>query len=302
MPLLNLVALILSGDPRAEIFEAGQRINNPAIMFHLAMLHTIFNGINTILFLPFVNQFAKLVTFLIRDKKTKEESTHYAFTTFPGAITDAPELNILRVEKEIRDMAGIVSSMYASFSNLMRSIQETKDKESAAAKLCEELKQQEEYIDEMKEILSGVLIESTREQLNTRTGQRVTRLLRVIGRIEEMSDECYSISRLLEKCIRKNCIFNDKEMEDLIPYVGQVGEFLGLLQKQLGQSPAAEFAGQTVELETNMNKSRKKLQKLGRKRIEAGENVRKELFFIDLVNRIEKLGDYCMGITWTITN
>jgi phosphate:Na+ symporter len=127
-------------------------------------------------------------------------------------------------------------------------------------------------------------------------------LLRVIGDIEEMSDECYSISRLLEKSVRKNCVFKDEEMDDLVPYVKQVGEFLTLLQEQLGNRPRVELAVQTVELEVNISSSRKKLQKLSRKRIKAGEDIKTELIYIELVRRIEKLGDYCMDITGVITN
>jgi phosphate:Na+ symporter len=36
---------------------------------------------------------------------------------------------------------------------------------------------------------------------------------------------------------------------------------------------------------------------MGRKQIEAGEDVKMELLFIDLVRRIEKVGDYCYNIT-----
>jgi phosphate:Na+ symporter len=205
------------------------------------------------------------------------------------------------VEKEIRDMAGISSSMYAGFSSLLRGLYKTDNKENAVEKLCEELKQKEEYTDEMRESLTIVLIECTREQLNPNSEQRVSRLLRVIGGIEEMSDECYSISRLLEKSIRKNSVFKKAEMEELIPYVGQVEDFLEFLHGQLGQSPTAEFTVHARELEDNINKTRKQLQKLSRKRIEAGKDVKTELYFIDLVNRIEKLGDYCAGITETIS-
>jgi phosphate:Na+ symporter len=52
-----------------------------------------------------------------------------------------------------------------------------------------------------------------------------------------------------------------------------------------------------VELENSIDKNRSKLQKLSRKRIEAGKDVKTELLFIDIVRRIEKLGDYCFEIT-----
>ena len=54
------------------------------------------------------------------------------------------------------------------------------------------------------------------------------------------------------------------------------------------------------KLEDAIDKKRDKLRKLGRKRIEAGEDVKTELLFIDLVRRIERIGDYCSYITETL--
>jgi phosphate:Na+ symporter len=294
-PLLLLVDFITPGDTVGIAATA-----------HLAMLHTVFNTINTILFLPFVNQFAKLVTLIVRESKPEEESKHYVFAAFSGVITETTELKIMRVEKEIRDMADIAASMYARFSDALRGLRENSgndnERNSAIAKLCEEMQKKEMYADEMREILTGVLIECTRVQINIRTEQRITHLLRIINGIEEMSDECYSVSRLLEKSVRKNRIFKKEEMDELIPYVYLVEKFLSLLQMQLSSKSTAELAVQTMELEEKINSTRKRLRKLSRKRIEAGMDVQTELIFIDLVRRIERLGDYCVGITTEITS
>jgi phosphate:Na+ symporter len=289
VPLLKLVDLITPGDPVGI-----------GITTHISMLHTTFNTINTILFLPFVNPFAKLVSLIIRESKTEKESGHYVFTAFSRAVTDTPELNLLRVEKEIRDMTGVVSLMYARFCAVLQGLRQTENKESAVAGLCQELRQKEEYVDQMREALTDFLIECTRVKLNPRSEYRVSQLLQVITYIEEMSDDCYLIGLLLEKNVNKNRVFNDKEMGSLVPYLNQVEEFLYLLEEQLGQSPTAKLTAATRELEAGISKSRKKLQKLGRKRIEAGKDVKTELFFIDLVRRIEKLGDYCYDIANTL--
>jgi phosphate:Na+ symporter len=98
--------------------------------------------------------------------------------------------------------------------------------------------------------------------------------------------------------VRRNNIFADKEIDDLIPYVGQVEEFLSLLREHISVSDslATEQVARVRELENSIDKNRKKLQKLSRKRIQAGSDVKTELLFIDLVRRIEKLGDYCFEI------
>ena len=296
IPLLNLVNVFLPGDPWAAI------PSNNAIPVHIAGLHTTFNIINTILFLPFVNQFVKLVTLIVPESKAEEQGKHYKFAYISSGVSSSPELNIMRVEKEIRDMAGVTSSMYARFIVLLQGLLESKDREESVHKLCEELKQKEEYADEMRELLTGVLIECTREQLTVRSERRVSKLMRANAHIEEMSDDCYSISLLLEKSVRKDRIFKKEEMDELVPYVNLVQEFLDMLHEQLGQNPTLKLAIRTRKLETRISKSRKQLQKLSRKRIEAGKDVKTELFFIDLVRRIEKLGDYCYDISTILGN
>jgi phosphate:Na+ symporter len=288
-PLLALVDLLTPGNPVA---------GDPSVTTHLAMLHTVFNTINTLLFLPFVDSYAKLVSLIISESKTKEseKDDHYKFTYVSGTITDTPELNIMRAEKEIRDMAGIASSMYTRFSGVLQALLATEDKETAVADLIKELKVKEEYADEMRETLTAFLIECTREQLNYRTENRVSQLIRIIADLENMTDGCYSVSLLLEKSLRKNHIFKGKEMNALIPYVSLVGNFLAMVQNRLGQKMNP---GQILDvrlIEANIVSSRNKLRKLGRKRIEAGADVKTELFFIDLVRGIEKLGDYCYDI------
>jgi len=143
--VLKLVDVMVPGDPTLISFTPeGNIIENPAIGFHLALLHTMYKVLNTILFLPFVNQYAKLLTFLIRDKKETKKDGHYKFAYISTFVADTPELNIYRAEKEISDMAGVVSSMYSRFSEVLRSLRD--DSENAkdnVEKLCRELEQKE---------------------------------------------------------------------------------------------------------------------------------------------------------------
>lgn len=57
-PFLQLVDAVTPGSPE------GGGITN-----HLAMLHTMFNLLNTIIFFPFVNHFARLVSWPIKDDR-----------------------------------------------------------------------------------------------------------------------------------------------------------------------------------------------------------------------------------------
>jgi phosphate:Na+ symporter len=256
------------------------------------MFHTTFNMLNTIVFFPFVKPFAALVSFLVKDRDDKKPENVYSLPYLSGAIRDTPELSILRAKNEIRGMAALVFSMYRQLRNSLQNL----NSESANT-LVADLRDKEDYADQMREALTSYLMECTRRQLNRSSEHNVSLLMRIIADLEDMTDNCYGVSLLLERGVRKNQIFKHKEMEALDPYMGLVEEFLAFVKEQLGGKLGAEESAYAKKIEEQIDMSRNKLRKLGRKRIEEGADVKTELLFIDLVRRIEKLGDYCYSIS-----
>ena len=292
-PLLALVDFITPGTIAGVV-------NDPMVPTHLAMFHTVFNLTNTILFLPFVNYLAALVTFIIKDDLETVEPEHYRLTYTSGTIQNTPEINIVRAEKEVCDMAGLVLSMFTSFSGVLQSLLEAQDKRAAVIGLGDELKQKEEYADEMRDQIGAFLMECARVQLNPRSEYRISQLLRVISDFEDMTDTCCSLSFILERGVKNGQIIKKKEMEALSPYLKQVEDFLNLVQENLGNTLSADTLQKARQMESEINKNRDKLRKLGHKRLESGKDVKTELLFIDIVRRIERLGDYCLEIAETL--
>ncbi|MDR2377124.1 MAG: Na/Pi cotransporter family protein [Treponema sp.] len=285
-PLIALVDVLTPGAPAGG-----------GIATHLAMFHTVFNVMGTLLFLPFISQFAALVSFLIKDRdKVPAGRKTYRLQYVSGTLQNTPELNIIRAEKEIRDMAGLASSMFANISTALQNLYHTDNKEDAVDTLVAEMRDKEEFADEMRVELTRFLIECRRPQLSGQSERKIYQLLRIISDLEDMTDDCCSASLLLERSVKKKLYFKDKEMEALAPYTRLVEDFLAFVREQLGQTITAEQETYAAELEKSIDKSRDKLRKMGRKRIEAGADVKAELLFIDVVRRIEKVGDYCYNI------
>jgi phosphate:Na+ symporter len=294
-PLLALVDLVTPGTMTPGM------LNDPMVTAHLAMLHTVFNLINTILFLPFVKYFAAFVTFLIKDNPNEAaEPAQHHFTFASGKIQNTPEMQIVFAEKEVRDMANHVLLMFSRFSSIIQSLFEIQDRHTVVTALGFELKQKEEYADQMRDQIGAFLMICAKEQLNPRSEHRVSQLLRVISDLEEISDDCCSLSFILENGVKENLIIKKKEMDALVPYLNQVENFLNLVKDNLGRKLSANMLAYARELENEIDLNRDKLRRLGRKRLESGKDVKTELLFIDIVRRIEKLGDYCLEIAETI--
>ena len=296
-PLLALVNLVTPGSMTPGI------VNDPMVTAHLAMLHTVFNVVNTIIFLPFVKHFAALVTFIIKDDKNEAAAPlHYRLPILSGKMQNTPEMSIVYAEKEIRDMASLALSMFTRFSGVLQSLPEIseQDRQTEVEALSVELSHRERYADEMRDEIGAFIMECARKRLNPRSEQRISQLLRVISDLEEMTDDCCSLSFLLENGVKDGRIIKKKEMEALSPYLQKVEDFLKLVKVNLGKTLSAETLQNARELEDAIDKNRDKLRKMGRKRLESGKDVKTELLFIDLVRRIEKLGDYCLEIAETL--
>ena len=293
-PLLALVDFV------TPVAMTPGMVHDSMVTVHLAMFHTLFNLLNTVLFLPFVKQLATLATVIIKDDGTAADQKHYHLSYTSGKIQGTPEINIMRAEKEIRDMAGIVLSMFTRFSAVLQSLLDISNKQAVVDELGEELKQKEEYTDEMRDQISHFLMECARKRLNRRSEQRISQLLRVISDLENMTDDCCSMSYLLESGVKKGHIFEEKEMEALEPYLNMVRDFLQLVHENFGRAISSETLKRASKLEDEIDKYRNKLRKLSRKRLESGKDVKTELLFIELVRRIEKLGDYCYEIAETL--
>jgi phosphate:Na+ symporter len=291
-PLLRLVDLLVPGSPQGV-----------GIATHLAMFHSVFNIMCTLLFLPVTPQFAALVSFLIKDKEGEKQGLpmHYRLE-YQYSTRSTPELNIIRAEKEIQDMADLASTMFAGVSKTFDAFRDEGDKGPVVESLVEDLRAKEAYADDMRVELTSFLLECTRQHLSRQSETKVRRLLRIISDLEDMTDDCFSVGLLLDRSVKKNLIFKKKEMEALIPYVAQVEDFLAFVKAHVGGGITGEQADFAEKLENTVDRSRDKLRKLGRKRIEAGEDVKTELLFIDVVRRIEKVGDYCYNIAGVLAH
>jgi phosphate:Na+ symporter len=289
-PFINLVNILVPG---------GDMQGN--IAARLAMFHSMFNITCTVIFLPFVKQIAALASFIIKDKTIKPQSWKYNFV-YQSSIYKSPELAIVRAEKEVQDMAVLASSMYTAIRTMIPGLGNKETNTAAIETLLEEMRLKEDYADQMKEQLTVFFMECGKQPLSPRSERNISLLLRIVADIEELTDQCVGVSLLLERSVKKNQVFKTKETEALDPFIALVEEFLQYVQKQLGRingEPGADklSGSYAQDLENNIDHNRDKLRKMGRKRIEAGEDVKTELLFIDLVKRIERLGDYCYSIS-----
>ena len=262
---------------------------------HVAMLHTLFNVLSTLLFLPFTSQIALLTEKLIKTEPN-EIPGEYRLDFISSGIKESVEPHIIRAEKEISDMIMLAIAMFArireGFSDRT---------ERFISQQMEFIEEREEYADQMQEQLSLYLYKCTELPVTERQRNNLAAMLHIVDEIENITDDCRSIAIHLKRSIEKNMQFNKADMDALQPYVDLVERLLNFVNAHINRPLSPEEMAQAAETENKIDSFRKELKKVARKRLEEGADVKAELLYIDLVRNIEKIGDRAYSISEALT-
>jgi phosphate:Na+ symporter len=275
-PFISLVDWIIPGP-----IAAG------SIGVHIAMLHTMFNAANTAFLLPFVKKYAALLSRLVKEKPG-EADIHALY--LPQTPMATPELSLLHARKEIRDMAGVARSMLERLRRVLA--EHTVDFDTE----IEWFTAKENYADTMHEELSKFLMAVSTTDLSETTRARVGMKMRIIGELENMTDECLSAAYLLKKRAGKRLEFAPAALAALDPFASQVDQFLDLVMARLDIGMTEIELGMATELEDKIDAEKQHLKKQARRRMRDGADVKAELLYIDLIRHFEKMGDCVFAV------
>ena len=278
-PFLKFVDIIIPGDPTM----------GAAIPEHLAMFHTLFNIANTLIFIWFVPQFAKLVEKLVPET-ADDFDVKYHFKYFSTGIQDTAELNLMKAKSEISKMAGITEEMFARFLSIFG-----KPDKKLGGKV-RKLKDMEDFTDQMQEQITSYLIECSSEGLNEDGMRTSTAMIRIVNELESIGDSCYNLILLSEKRYNKELAIPEEALTALKPITKTVSDFLAFIKTNLEHQFSEAELNEALRLETKVDKERKVLRKESRKRIQTGSDIKVELLYLDVVKHIEHIGDYSMNI------
>ncbi|MDR1932037.1 MAG: Na/Pi cotransporter family protein [Spirochaetales bacterium] len=261
------------------------------IAARLALFHTMFNLINTALFLPFIRPFSRLVSFLVKPRKHEEEQRYRLVYTASG-LRQSPEINLLKAEIEIKKMAELLELTFGAASGaVLRPPKET-------LRLIETVDSREALLGLMHEEISQFLVQCSRENISSRSLERITQLIRICNESASIGESCRKLLSCAGLKAEKKIDFDKRGMEEISGYADMVKKFLAFNREHLG---ARLSAGQFIEaeaLENAIDRSRDILRKAAKKRLKTGDtHVKTEILYIDILRHIEHVGDHSFEIS-----
>lgn len=277
-PFLRLVDAIIPGAPV-----------DGEITSHLAMFHMLFNIANTTVCIGFTRQLEYIVKRISKPRKSEEDRI-YQLKYISTQIQDTPELNLANAKLELSRMAGIIGDMFSRFLLVFKN----PDKKMGAE--VESVKLTEEYTDRMQEDISTFLARCAQQSLNPTSAANVNAMIRIAHELENIGDSCYNLMILAERRYRKDIAFPESSLEDLEPYTGRVSEFIEFIKERLNRHLSRTELDTAFKLEESINEFRNKLKDKAQERLSKGSDVKSELMFIEIVRKIEQVGDHALNV------
>ena len=271
-----------------SVFSLISAILKPALLdasasyLGIAIAHSLFNIACTALLLPMSSLLEKLAIKLVPDTNKKDE-----IVELDEKLLVIPPVALERCNELVCEMA---ESSVVALKNGLNMLTRY---DSAIA---EEIRAAEEKADHYEDILGTYLVKLSRNQISDSDSSEVSKLLKVIGDFERISDHSINILESAEELKEKDMQFTPDAVKELEVLCGAVSEILTLsymafINDDLKSARDVEPLEQVIDgLKAKLRDGHIKRLKTGTCSIEAG------FVWADLITNLERTADHCSNI------
>lgn len=252
----------------------------------ISLINTAFNAATTLLLLPFVGQFEKLVCWFIKDKGTEEREYDILDRLDERFLTN-PALAIEQSRDVLNEMA------QKSQRNLFRAIALLKNYNEKEYDIVLE---KEEVIDKFEDRLGTYLVKITGLDLNHQQTREVSKFLHTIGDFERIADHSVNIAYVAKEINEKKLTFSHEANRELAILADAVEEIVNLsIACFLDPKNTEVFRVEPLEEMIDFLCDELKLRHINR--VQNGNCTLGQGFvFSDLVTNYERIADHCSNV------
>lgn len=257
-------------------------LDESASLFGIAVAHSIFNILCTILMLPLSGFLEKLVNRLVPDTKQPEtqlELDERLLTTPPIALERCRDVAADMAKTSANALKESVSYLYNESPRLAASIRE-----------------KEEKTDHYEDILGTYLVKLSVKQISEADSIEAAKILKVIGDFERISDHAVNILESAEEMKEKKLVFTDAAVSELQVIVMAVNEILDLSLTAF-LSDDFNAASMVEPLEQVIDHLKEQMRTRHIRRLQQGVcSIDAGFIWSDLLTNLERTSDHCSNI------
>ena len=258
-------------------------LGESASLMGIAVCHSAFNILCTMLMLPLAGMLEKMVKKMIPDNEVIEQTEE-----LDSRLLGSPSLALERCSQVLDSMAGIaVAALKDSIGSITRYDEET----------ALRIREAEEKTDHLEDILGTYLVKLTSTQLGENESAKATEYMKVIGDYERIADHAVNILESAEELVQKGIVFSDQAQKEYNLILDAVEDILDLSHTAFKDTDL-KAARKTEPLEQIVDELKETLRTRHILRLQKGEcSVDAGFVWSDLLTNLERVADHCSNIS-----
>lgn len=254
-----------------------------ATVFNIALFHTLFNILSTVILIPFCKQIEKLAVWTFKGEEEEKDELRVLddrFFTMPGFALE-------KAKETVGEMIKIAAtSVNTALDKLFDYDEETET----------HIKDQEEVVDNYEDKLGSYLVKLAGHKLDSKEANEVTTLLHVIGDVERISDHACNILKASKEIYEKKISFSNMARNEIDVISKAIKEIVELSVKAV-EEENNECAMKIEPLEQVIDKLKYKMKRNHIERLQ-NDKCTIELGFVysDIITNFERIADHCSNI------
>lgn len=255
----------------------------------IALVHTGFNVLATLVLLPFANLLEKLSLILIQPDEEEERQAmeNELFAKMDERFLSTPSFALEQAYSYVLRMAALMKdSLNGATDNLF-----VFDK-----KHVKDIEQMESLVDRYEDEISGYLVKLSSRNLSEPDSRKLNMLLHSVGDLERISDHAINLVDCAKTMNKKEQYFSEKATEELKIFSRAVCDIVDASVSVL--ETGDEEAAKSIEpFEEAIDILQKEMKKRHVKRLRKGKCTAEMGFVLsDITNNYERIADHCSNL------
>ena len=252
----------------------------------IAICHTGFNVISTLVLFPCSGLLAKLACAIIPDKGEEQENA-----LLDERLMQTPAVALGRCRDLAVELAktstGILKKSLTLFDNYSQD-------------LIEEIKTEEDKTDKYEDVLGTYLVKLSSMKISEDESMEVTKLLKAIGDFERIGDHAINVLEAKQELVDKGIEFTEQGSKELSVLFDAINEILDLTVVAFTENDT-DVCKQIEPLEEVIDNLKETLRSRHVLRMQKQEcSIEAGFVWVDLLTNLERTSDHCNNVAVSI--
>ncbi|MEJ5259512.1 MAG: Na/Pi cotransporter family protein [Anaerohalosphaeraceae bacterium] len=274
--------------PEKPVYNKDRFVKYPYSQPAIALTHSLFNIVNTLIFLPLAGLLARFLMWLVKEEPQPEIPR---LTYLNVRMLDTPAIGIQQSLKEVVRMGQMVLQM-------MDDLQPMLSNQTPDEKKADEIFQKENDLDIIQMEIVQFLGDILSGNISHEVIDESRRQIRMADEFESVSDYIAAILKLRLKLRDNQLTISEEGLVELQTLHKKVVDYLRMVQTVLEEdNPTPEFFSEAQSKGTAITKYMKECRAHHLARVESGQvSPIKSLIYTDMLSSYRRIKDHAFNI------